>query len=167
MSSMRTLALTWVVSMLTVVAFGQQAQERMCPSCVSVCEIAHNPERFEGDFVTLRARYTVNWEWGAWIGQERCDRGIEVVFANGYSRPGDSSKLYLQHDSAFDAFSKKERQLCNGMSFLCEFDFLEADFTGVVVGPKHFSELIRPDATVLVVTAVSNSKLHRDEHPTH
>lgn len=93
------------------------------------------------------------------------ERVMEVVFANGYSETAALPKLYVQHNDALDEFSKREKQLCNGISLLCEFDFLEADFTGVVVGPKHFSELVQPDATVLVVTAVANSKLHRDEDP--
>src|SRR3954447_8232814 len=110
---MRPLALTCIISLLTFAAFGQQTAERIRPRLVSVCDISGNPERFDGQFVTLHARYTVNLEWGAWINQEHCDRGIEIVFANGYLRPGDSSKLYVERNSAFDEFNKREKQLCS------------------------------------------------------
>ena len=48
---------------------------------------------------------------------------------------------------------------------LCEFDYIEADFTGVVVGPNHFPERPLEHASVLVVVSVADSKLHRNEHP--
>jgi hypothetical protein len=162
---MRVLVLASIASVFAVAAFGQQTTEKASAIHASVCEIAYNPGRFEGKAVALRARYTVNWEWGAGIGQEGCDRGLTVVFADGYSGAGDLSNLYVKKDAEFNIFEKQERQLCNGMSMLCEFDFLEADFTGVIVGPKHFGHGVPPEASVIVVTSVAAPKLHRDEHP--
>lgn len=74
-------------------------------------------------------------------------------------------RLLAETEYQFDAFRKKEKLLCNGMGLLCEFDFLEADFTGVVVGPNHFPQRPLPDNSVLVVTSIAAPKLHRDEHP--
>jgi len=43
--------------------------------------------------------------------------------------------------------------------------WVEADFTGVLVGPGHFPDRPLEYASVLIVTNIAGSKLHRDEHP--
>lgn len=147
------------------VAVGQSASSDNPPTVASVCAIVEHPEQYEGQSVTVRARYSINWEWGSWIGEDHCNKALDVVVANRFSKPEFLSHLSVRKDAAFDSFTKQARDLCNGMSALCEFDYLEADFTGVIVAPGHFPELPNPQATVLVVTAIATPKLHRDEHP--
>jgi hypothetical protein len=164
-SVMKGVSLALLLYLLGSLAVGQTAANKVIPGSTSVCEIVEHPDRFEGQSVTLHARYNVNWEWGAWIVDERCDKGLWVALANGYSTPTYLSKLYIERNSAFYSFQKQERLLCNGMDLLCEFDFLEADFTGVVVGPNHFPERPFQHSSVLVVSNIAKPKLHRDEHP--
>lgn len=153
--------------MLAAAAFAQTTAEKALPIQTSVCEISNSPERFQGQFVTVRGRYDSNWEWGAWIGADHCDKALTFVLANGFSTPSYLSNLYVRKNEAFDLFQKQTRLLCNGMSLLCDFDYVEADFTGVVVGPREIREWRGPQQndTVLVVTAITAPQLHRDEHP--
>jgi hypothetical protein len=164
-SVMRGVAFALLASFLGACAFGQTTKANVLSIHKSVCEIAKQPERFEGQSVTVHARYVVNWEWGAWIAEEGCEKGLAVALANGYTTPTYLSKLYIERDGAFYSFRRQEKLLCNGMDLLCEFDFLEADFTGIVVGPNHFPERPLEHASVLVVTNIAAPKLHRDEHP--
>lgn len=104
---------------------------------------------------------------GAWIGADHCDKALSFVLANGFSTPSYLSNLYVRKNEAFDLFQKQTRLLCNGMSLLCDFDYVEAEFTGVVVGPREAREWRGPQLnnTVLVVAAIAAPQLHRDERP--
>jgi hypothetical protein len=134
---MRGVALALLAGLLGAPAFGQVAVTKAPSPHASLCEIAKHPEQFEGKSVKIHARYSVNWEWGAWVWDEQCGWGLGLVLANGYPTPAYLSELYVERDSAFDAFQQKEKLLCS-VDVLCEFDFLEADFTGIVVGDNHF-----------------------------
>src|ERR1700755_3311222 len=98
---MKTLAVAWLACMLALAAFGQGTVDKAPENQASLCEVAHNPGEFEGDLFTVRGRYNSHWEWGAWIGEERCDKSLIVVLANGYSTPSYLSNLYISDDVAF------------------------------------------------------------------
>lgn len=151
-----------VLSSFGSLGVGQTAAEKGIPAHTSVCEIIENPEHFEGRRVRVHGRYSVDWEWGAGIVDERCDRGIRVAFAKGYNTPGYLSKLYVEKNGAFHSFEEQERSLCS-MSLLCEFDYIEVDFIGIVVGPNRFPERALENESVLVVSSIVDSKLHRKD----
>jgi hypothetical protein len=100
--AMRGVPLALLAVFLAAPAFGQAAMAKVPAVRTSVCEIVKHPERFEGQSVTVHARYSVNWEWGAWIGEERCEKALGLSLANGYPTPAYLSNLYVEMDSAFD-----------------------------------------------------------------
>ncbi len=116
-------------------AVEQTGADRLIPVRTSICTIVKNPESFEGRSVSVHGRYDVNWEWGAWVEDEPCHQALAVALANGYTTPAYLSTLYIEKNNAFHTFQQQERQLCGGAA-LCDFDYIEAEFTGVVVGPR-------------------------------
>ncbi|HEY1730330.1 MAG TPA: hypothetical protein VGG15_01185 [Terriglobales bacterium] len=114
--------------------------------------------------VSVHGRYNVNWEWGAWIEDESCHHAIAFTLANGYTTPAYLSTLYVEKNNAFHTFQQQQRQLCEA-GLLCDFDYIEGDFTGVLVGPGHFPDRPLKHASALIVTNIAESNLHRDEHP--
>ena len=159
---MNVFAIGWVAVALTTTVFAQTAHEKTPPMHVSVCEVGNSPDKFRGKLITVHGRFTSNWEWGAWIGADSCDATLEFIPANGFSSPSYLSNLYLRRDAAFRTFEKQARLLCNGEPF-CDFDYLEADFTGVVVAPHEVRFWADHNDATLVVTAIADSTLHRDE----
>lgn len=127
----------------------------------SVCELSKHPTKFDGKRVTIHARYFTNWEWGAWLTDARCSTNtVKFLSPGAYGTPPRYRTLRKGNDDGFQDFKEKELLLCNGMSLLCDFDYLEADFTGILVAGKRLS---RPE-NGFVVTNVGSAKLHADEH---
>jgi hypothetical protein len=77
-------ALSCSAIILAAAAFGQTTAEKALPIQTPVCELANSSERFQGQFVTVRGRYDSNWERGAWIGADHCDKTLTFVLANGF-----------------------------------------------------------------------------------
>jgi hypothetical protein len=161
---MKIFAIGWFASVLTLTAFAQTAGEKASPIHASVCEVGSSPDQFRGKLVTVHGRYNSNWEWGAWIRADGCDATLEFIPANGFSSPAYLSNVYVLKDAAFRTFEKQIRLLCNGGP-LCDFDYVAADFTGVVVGPHEVRFWADHNDATLVVTAIADPKLHRDDHP--
>jgi hypothetical protein len=86
---------------------------------------------------------------------------VKFLSPGAYGTPPRYRTLRKENEDAFRDFKEKELLLCNGMSLFCDFDYLEADFTGIFVAGKRLS---RP-RNGLVVTNVGSAKLHADEHP--
>ena len=159
---MKAFVIGWATAVLTIAAFAQATPEKAQPVHVSVCDVGNSPDKFRGKMVTVHGRFNSNWEWGAWIRADNCDATLEFIPANGFSSPSYLSNVYIRRDAAFRTFEKQARLLCDGAP-LCDFDYLEADFTGVVVGPHEVRFWADHNDATLVVTAIADSKLHRDE----
>jgi hypothetical protein len=104
----------------------------------SVCEVLKRPQRFEGMTLTLHARYSGTWE-GFYLDDASCEhRGaIYLSYPNPEPLlPKQYASLSLVRDDGLAKFEADSRALCNGMSLLCDFDSLQADFTGVIM-VKH------------------------------
>lgn len=141
------------------IGFAAKAKGDATPIRASVCELAKHPERFDGKQVTIPARYFTTWEWGSSLVDARCATSAVKFLAPGaYDTPPQYKKL---RDARTDRdFNDKASVLCNGWNLLCDFDYLEAEFTGIFVAARR---LARPESG-LVVTSVSNAKLHANEH---
>jgi hypothetical protein len=135
------------------------------PATLSVCELAAHPERYDNKQVTLKARYSANWEWGAWIhdGDGGCKDVLRFGLPSSFWIPNNYSGLKIQRDDGFREFDKKSSLLCNGMEAFCDFDYIEAEFTGTFIAARHLQELRihgDPPTSAVVVTKVSGTKLH-------
>jgi hypothetical protein len=148
----------------TITAASQAAPYKADAKAISttVCALVKHPAKFDNKRVTVHARYFTNWEWGAWLGDTGCvGKGLGFLFPTSYQTPSEYAALEFVKDERFLDFKEKASDLCNGMSLLCEFDYLEADFTGIFVMGKRLPST----ESSLVVMSVGNAKLHKDENP--
>ncbi len=143
----------------------------------SLCEVLRNPKEFNGKIIKVRARTSVNWEWGVFLNDPECERSGGVNLKISPSEPLLPSRyasLSLIHDDGFREFDEKSNLLCNGMTEACGFDYLEADFTGVLMSIDDFRiennfgngfGARGMSKVQLVMLQVANSKLHAVEGP--
>jgi hypothetical protein len=118
----------------------------------SLCEALAHPARFDRKTVRFRAKYGGTWE-GRWLSDDHCD-GVGELVLPGYSELAERygiSKLAertedLVRDSAWQYFDSSSRRLYTGMSVTRadgtidqgDYDYLTADFTGVLVVKRNF-----------------------------
>jgi hypothetical protein len=119
---------------------------------ISLCEALAHPARFDGKTVRSRAKYGGTFE-GSWLSDDHCD-GVGELVLPGYSELAERygiSKVAeraedMVRDSAWRYFDSSSRRLYTGMSVTRadgtidqgDYDYLTADFTGVLVVKRNF-----------------------------
>jgi hypothetical protein len=78
--------------------------------------------------------------------------------------PSKYSGLKVDEDAGYRAFEEKEKLLCNGMN-LCDYDSIEADFTGTFVSWNRLKGIAPAESkeSILIVTRISDPKLRDSE----
>jgi hypothetical protein len=127
------------------------------PIKTSVCEAIAHPENFDGKLVEIEARFSATWE-GAWLSDSECQdsigelvppeqQGLDKQYADVVR---DVKKRFalegVRHDAAWREFDGASRQLYTGMGRRSadgttdwgKYDFIIANFTGVLVIRRNF-----------------------------
>ena len=110
---------------------------------VSFCEILASPERYDGKLVTVRANYGGTWE-GLYLSDPACSKkfpeGEDYILVGDSYYPGleKYKKVPFRVDRESRRFEQASRKLCNAMIEPCEFDYIMADFTGVIAVKRGF-----------------------------
>jgi hypothetical protein len=74
--------------------------------------------------------------------------------------PANYAELRVQEDNAYRTFMKMRKNLCNGLEALCDFQSIEADFTGVFFAAEAATagEEDSPSRGILSVTQIHEPK---------
>lgn len=163
---MRAALLSIMLSYLVVIGSIAQTTKEPVAAKVSICELAASPDRFDGRNLTVHAHYFINWEWGTGLQGQGC-KGVPVRYSTPASAyiPLQYSTLKIDQNAGYRAFKEKEKLLCNGMKLRCDYDTIEADFTGTFVSWKRLTGTAPVGRTesVLIVTRISDPKLRERE----
>src|SRR3954453_18934422 len=95
-------------------------------SVLTICALTQRTTELHGKRISVRGRLGGTWE-GYYIADPRCESElIDIrVHLNGASPERNT-------------FEAAVAGLCNGMSSNCKFDYIEAEFTGVLHVKKNF-----------------------------
>jgi hypothetical protein len=127
------------------------------PIKTSVCEASAHPDNFDGKFVEIEARFSATWE-GAWLSDSECQdrigelvspeqQGLDKQYADVVREVKKSLAFEgVPHDEAWREFDAARRQLytgtgrrsADGTTDWGKYDFIVANFTGVLVIRRNF-----------------------------
>ncbi len=161
-SQLMRLLLFAILTALPVVGKPAKATSQ-APIKTSVCELVAHPDWYDGKVVTLHGRLSVNWESGEWIHDGRCKGAVRLGLPGSFWIPSRYSHLQVTHDDGFREFDKAANMLCNGMQPFCDFDYLEAHFTGTFIASHRLQMPLSqklPPSSAVVITKVTDAKLH-------
>ena len=138
--------------------FGQTAK---VPPKVSVCELASHPERYDGQRVTVRGKYSVHWLRGEWISSDGCSDVVRFGLPGHAWVPTPYSELTVVQDGGFRQFQMESQLVCDHTEAKCVApEFVSAEFSGVFVAAPHFKETLgtgTTEAPALIVTGISDA----------
>jgi hypothetical protein len=147
----RLLLLIGVVVVLASLLVGAPGTPTTVAS-VSLCELLAHPDQFDGRTVRLRANYSGTWE-GYYLTDTACTalhaQGEGIVYVagtNDLTLPRHLSVEFVNDDGARE-FAVAAKSICNGMNEThyvagkvesCQYDYVTADFVGLIVVKKGF-----------------------------
>jgi hypothetical protein len=153
---------------LSLLAVAQDRSSTPLPLQTSICELLTDPDRFDGERVTIQARYFADWEWGIGLQDDRCKGAVRYSSPISRYIPSQYSKLKIKEDVEYHEFEAKARLVCNGLDInSCDYGSIEANFTGTFVSWKRLKGIspMPSNESVLIVTEINNPKLREtSEH---
>ena len=122
----------------------------------SICEALARPHDFDGKLVEIHAKFSATWE-GAWLSDDECKDAGELVppFQHGLAKPyadvlREVAKRYrlddVVRDKSWQSFDSASHRLYAGMGEVLpngttkwgSYDYVAADFTGVLAIKRSF-----------------------------
>lgn len=103
----------------------------------SLCEALADPARFDGKMVKFRAKYSGTSE-GTWLSAQDCSEIGELLVPFNNKFGEEMGIANVVRDGGWQDFDSARRRLHNELSNRGDYDYLTADFAGVLVIRRNF-----------------------------
>lgn len=109
---------------------------------MSLCGVLDSPELFDGKIVKVRANYGGTWE-GFYLFDPSCSnrhkKGENAVCVAPYDDAVPPRyRVKFVDDGGARQFGAAVKLICNGMDMRCRYDYVTADFTGMIAVKRDF-----------------------------
>ena len=103
----------------------------------SLCKALANPARFDEKRVTVHAKYSGTSE-GRWLSDEGCGSNGDLIFPFNDNLGDQWGIRDVVRDGAWQDFDSASRRLYSEVSNRGDYDYLTADFSGVLIIRRNF-----------------------------
>jgi hypothetical protein len=137
-SSSRTCCLLLIAMMLPCSAAAGTAAvsgDSRIPLRTSLCAALANPARFNGKKVKIHFKYSGTSE-GNWLSDEHCTAIGDLVVPDQLREHSGVSDTVQDH--GWQEFESASRRLYNGLLNRGDYDYVSADFTGILSIKRNF-----------------------------